>query len=537
MINNIDNIKNNNFLKDYIDYHFKKEKKKFLKLKYNLTKNNFKKNSKINSYNDKRSNNKKQLPYINKKLFIKSISNNHYNSIKISKKDLVRNYNQTKHSPTKIINNIYNEPIQNKNKNKKNIVNDSDKDNSDILLNSHSEKLINLNFKGINENKPKSKISKESSNSKMSSKILLLKNLKFELDKELIINDKESNKNQINKNINLKINNINDINIIDNKENNTKMTKIKSEIKKKKEENENSIIDTLYIGNNIINNCIIKNKLIYDIRPLNKTKEKASCHFPSENDSKAIINEKQSTINSNCIENIINNTNLKYLRNSYSQEFSGFDYHNKFLTFNSTQDQNDFHKKKELKYELSEQGLINLFKENREEDKNNINCKNKNKINNKFKNELSKEKYFNNIKKDYIHRNKLEYIDLAILAKEISNNNKHKSNLHSYFSKEGNVIRGEKIKFLKTCSQVKLIKPLLSQHLYEFKTINGAKKIFLHKKKIKFPTNHFNLDILNETNMKKMINTEKYLFGLKKDINQYLSDLANNLDKEINYFK
>ena len=50
MINN--NKANDNFLNDYINYRFMKEKKKFNKLTLSISKyNNSKKNSKIDSYN------------------------------------------------------------------------------------------------------------------------------------------------------------------------------------------------------------------------------------------------------------------------------------------------------------------------------------------------------------------------------------------------------------------------------------------------------------------------------------------------------
>jgi hypothetical protein len=122
-----------------------------------------------------------------------------------------------------------------------------------------------------------------------------------------------------------------------------------------------------------------------------------------------------------------------------------------------------------------------------------------------------------------------------LLAKEIVDNEKYKKNLHSFFSKEEeNVMRGEKIKFLKTCYQIKLVKPLLSQHTYEFKKTPSTKKIFSPKKK-QFPVNHFYLDILKKKNLKEINNTKKYLFGLKKNIKTCLNNLVTNLNKEIKY--
>ena len=153
-------------------------------------------------------------------------------------------------------------------------------------------------------------------------------------------------------------------------------------------------------------------------------------------------------------------------------------------------------------------------------------------------NSINNTKYNSNERKKDKNKNNLDYIDLGVLAKELSDNDKKKNNLRlrSFFDKEENVIRGEKIKFLKTCHQVKLVKPLLSQHTFKFKNMNGAKKINVFSpKSIKYPPNHFNLDIIKESNMKKINNTKNHLIGLKSNINKYLTNLVNHLEKEIKY--
>ena len=96
MIRNINKNENNNFINDYIEYHFQKETKKFWKLKYNLTNTTSKKLSKIKSYNTIEPTNKQIFPYINiNQNQINSNSkksnnnnNNYYSSIKISKRTL-----------------------------------------------------------------------------------------------------------------------------------------------------------------------------------------------------------------------------------------------------------------------------------------------------------------------------------------------------------------------------------------------------------------------------------------------------------------
>ena len=539
----VDNlIIDNNFLNDYIEYHLKKEKKKFSKLKFKTLNNNSKNIAKINSYNIIDSENKEKLPYINKRFFTKIKSKdkaliNNLNSIKLNKNTLLNdNLNQNQYFPKKILNNIIKEPLKFKNKDELN-------NNNNDSKNLHDTKNKNIskdNNKEVNDYEIKRKSSIEKINLRMSSR-KLSKNLKIELDKELIINENNGKKRKSIKNILIE-------NIIP-KEKLKKLKKIESEIKQKKEKEDEKIIDTLYIGNSIINNCKIKNKTIYDIRPLNKTKERASCHFPSENNTKPINNETNipmnNTMNSISSKNIKNNSNyitqknLKYFRNSYSQIYYSLNTTNSKFNNNNNNDivinikinedkEKDINKKKNksIKYELSEQELINILNCNKVE-------KNINKDLNKIKQlSKSKAKKFNGTKKDNNKKN-LEFIDLEILAKEISDKKILKNNLHSFFSKDENVIRGEKIKFLKTCYQVKFVKPLLSQHSYKFKISNSTKKIF-SPKRLKFPVNHFNLDILRDSNLKEIYSTEQYLFWLKNDINFNLNNLVNQLDKEIN---
>ena len=558
-INEININENKNFLNDYIEYHFQKEKKKFSKLKYNLTSKTSKKIPKINSYNSKESTNNQNFPYITKNIKnnnsnsnYKNTNNNYYSPIKISKRTLSKDdLDENKIYPTKIFNNIFYNPTQNINiinskikkfqsnnhlnsflVKKKDIFgnnNDNDNDNNN---NYNDKKMINSKFKRkLSNNNTNYFNNFNNINTKKSSK--KIQNLKEELDKELIDNDNRNNeqgiKNKMNKNKRIKKN--------------------KSEIKAKKEKEEEKIIDILYIGKNIINNCKIKNKIIYDIRPLNKTKERATIHFPEENNSKPTSeNQSNTNTNYNSTKNITsdsgtNHKNLKYFRNSYSQFYSTFS------NCKNNNIENNIYEEKEKeyeennknrlkKYELSEKELINLLNVKKEEEnKKNIYIEINPEINNSKNNKkiLSKIKYFNsnnNFKKD---KNNLEYIDLGILVKELSDNN-NKNNLHSFFGKEGNVIRGEKIKFLKTCYQVKLVKPLLSQHIYKFKTINNSKKIkFFSPNNIKFPPHHYNLDILKESNMKEINNEQNRLKILKKNISKYLTNLANHLDKEIKY--
>ena len=507
MINNIDNRTNDNFISDYINYHFMKEKKKFTKLKYNLTFNNSKKASKIDSYKTIESKHNKQLPYLNYK---SPLENNLRNKIPKNCLSYIKRKSKTiemfnnKLSPEKMNINIFNKLSEKEN-------------NPDSFFHSQRENFT------TNEKTDKIKLKKMLYKDKNDFKIInkkSSKNLKIELDKELIIVDKTKSL----------IKDTNDI------------KKIRRENRAKKDEEEEKIIDTLYIGNHIINNCKIKNKIIYDIRPLNKTKERASCHFDYEDNNKQLNNEIKNNENEKKQKNVENNIHLiKYFRNSNSQVYSTNSYfHNDIFKFYSNEEMKNNNKintvkEKLIKYEFSEKELINKLKIN----DNIIDNKNNNSnikyitINN-IKKKLSYPKFFRNSIKGKTSKNNLDYIDLSVLGRDLElNKNNNKNKLKTFFAKdEENVMRGEKIKFLKTCYEVKIVKPIFSQHAYEIKPQIGTKKFF-SPKRIKFPVHHFNLDILKETNIKKINDTQNYLFGLRKNIKIHLNNLANHLDKEI----
>lgn len=330
MINNINNRTNDNFLIDYINYHFMKEKKKFTKLKYNLTFNNSKKAYKIDAYNTIESKNNKPFPYLNynSPLDYKSrnkIPKNFLSCIKRKSKNFEIFNNKL--SPKKKSINIFKNP--------------QEKEINNSFFHSQRENST------INEKIDKSRIKKMLSKDKIDfiiSNKKASKNLKTELDKELIIDDKT--KTIVNDAKNLK--------------------KIRRENREKKDKEEEKIIDILYIGNKLINNCKIKNKIIYDIRPLNKTKEKASCHFDSEENKKsipALINEIKNKENN--LKNLEStNYKIKFFRNSNSQIYSTNSYINsdifKFYSNEEIKNNNKINasKEKTIKYEFSEQELM-----------------------------------------------------------------------------------------------------------------------------------------------------------------------------------
>ena len=574
MINDSNEKSKNNFLKDYIEHFFNKERNKFSKLKYNLfTMKNSKKS--INRVSDqiKEVYQKENLPYISKKFPIKDKekhikSSKFINSI-IEEKRILRNNNC-------INNNFKSSKISNSNKNKAirkyrlsetNAIKDKIelidfknlKNESNLYSNQQSEnKMINISQNNNIEKKDskKVKIKRAVSSTKINSKITnkkIFKSLRDELNKEIVMHDRDKFDNLIKNNIMS--------NTDDSIEINEKIRKNRNKMRNKKEKEENKIIDRLYIGNHVINNCKIKNMTIYDIRPLNKTKQKASCHFSMTENSFAprkLLSKNSKIanlilkINPNSNTNSLTRKNLKYFRNSYSQVIS-----NKSKTLNNTNNA-QYTKKEKFKnkakekeknkennnitnniqyssyVELSEKDLIKKLNVNKDQ-------ANNKKINNLITNSIkrvnnrklfSKTKYFGSNKKRH-HNKELEYIDLSILAKETSDNKRSKKNLKSFMTKDGgDVIRGEKMKFLKTCYQIKFVKPVFSQQSFKYNSLEKSKKEIFALKIKKFPVNHYKLDKLSRINKKQINIIESNLYDLKNNINSQLTTLLKNVERE-----
>ena len=578
MINDRNEKTNNNFLKDYIEHFFNKERNKFSKLKYNLFTMKTSKKS-LNRVPDqiKEVYHKENLPYINKKYLIKDNENKEKN-IKSSKfiNSIIEERRKLRNN--NFINNNFQSPkISNSNQNKTirkyrlsetNAIKDkieligfkNFKNESNLFSNQQSEnKMINISQNNNTEAKDrkKVKIKRAVSSTKINSKLTnkkIFKNLRDELNKEIVIYDRDKFGNLIKKNV---MNNTDDsieINEII-RENRIKM-------RSKKEKEENKIIDRLYIGNHVINNCKIKNMTVYDIRPLNKTKQKASCHFSMTENSFAPKNLHSKNFkitnlmletNPNSNTNSLTRKNLKYFRNSYSQVMS-----NKSKTLNNSNNAQHLKKEKEKvknkgkdkekskennnipnknQYssyiELSEKDLIKKLNINKDQASNkkinNLLTKSIKKLNNR--NPFSKTNYFGSTKKR--HHKELEYIDLSILAKETSDNKRNKKNLKSFMTKEGgDVIRGEKIKFLKTCYQIKFVKPVFSQQSFKYNSLENSKKEIFALKIKKFPVNHYKLDKLSRINKRQINITESNLYDLKNNINSQLTTLLQNIERE-----
>ena len=327
--------------------------------------------------------------------------------------------------------------------------------NKDIIKFSLRHSTKKLDLKNENSNSPLPKFKRNIKKRKTQVYQKYLEIVSGVLDKELFL-ENEKNKE------------MEKIKELEEKNNSNKNI----ENKKKNKKNKLKIIDSLYLGKSVINNCILRNKIIYDIKPLNQSNQKGKCFFPNEEQSN--INENYDTYTSRNNFNSINHTNHR---------------NNNLLRFNS----ND--------------NIINLKKKIIIEDR---------KQNEKIK--LS-----NN--KKIIDKNKLKKLKEIggeiplnkLLAKDIIEFTL--PNMKTFYGKgNGDMIRGEKIKFLKTCYPVKFIKPILTQKGYILKPNFISKKLVNHKKKKKFSVNHYNLDIMKKENRDEIKRTKEEMKVIKRNM-------------------
>ena len=327
--------------------------------------------------------------------------------------------------------------------------------NKDINKFNHHNNTKTLDLKNENSNSPLPKFKRNIKKRKTQVYQKYLEIISGTLDKELYL-ENEKNKE------------MEKIKELEEKDNLNK----NRENKKKNKKNKLKIIDSLYLGKSVINNCILRNKIIYDIKPLNQSNQKGKCFFPNEEQSN--INENYDTYTSRNNFNSINHTNHR---------------NNNLLRFNS----ND--------------NIINLKKKIIIEDR---------KQNEKIK--LS-----NN--KKIIDKNKLKKLKEIggeiplnkLLAKDITEFTL--PNMKTFYGKgNGDMIRGEKIKFLKTCYPVKFIKPILTQKGYILRPNIISQKVVNHKKKKKFSVNHYNLDIMKKENRDEIKRTKEEMKVIKRNM-------------------
>ena len=318
----------------------------------------------------------------------------------------------------------------------------------------NSSKKIDLKNENSNSPLPKFKRNAKKRKTQVYQKYLHI--LSGTLDKELYL-EKEKNKEMEN------------IKKLEEKKNLNKNI----ENKKKNKIDKLKIIDSIYLGKSVINNCVLRNKIIYDIKPLNQSNQKGKCCF--QNEEKSNINENYDSYTSRNIFNSINHSN------------NG---NNNLFRLNSSND-NIKNLKKQIIIEDSKQNeKIKLSKNNKNANKNKL----------KKLKEIVGE----------IPLNKL-------LSKDISEFTL--PNMKTFYGKEyGSMIRGEKIKFLKTCYPVKFIKPILTQKGYIVKPDTISKKVINHKKKKKFSANHYNLDIMKKENINEIKRTKEEMKVIKRNI-------------------
>lgn len=227
--------------------------------------------------------------------------------------------------------------------------------------------------------------------------------------------------------------------------------------KKNIEKNKINIVDSIKYGKSFINNCILRNKLIYDIKPLNKSNQKGKCYFPIEDNNNYAMTDR----------NIINVSNdIPIIANKL------------------------------------------------------LNRQNKKIINKQKNNNIIKEYNFCRIKE-------LREIPLnSLLSKDIPQHLKG-PNLKTFYGRgSGDMIRGEQIKFIKTCYPVKFIKPLLTQKGYIIKTKHLHTNSFDKKIIKRNPFNCFETNSYNKKKTKTLI----------KNVNEELKDIKDKILKEFSWF-
>ena len=295
--------------------------------------------------------------------------------------------------------------------------------------------------------------------------------IKGKLDKELVVNtqnQKNHNENEENKIKGFSAEESKNIPLI--------------QLNKKKDTNNINKINQIYryikADNKIFNNCFIRKKIIYDIKPLNKLKEKGRCNFP-----KNYIDEKNKTESTSLTKDSF------FYKNIFFQEKAG---ENRNLTSYNTN--------------------FNFYKD---ESFNNINKDEniKKRLSNRFFSEKSKKEKNQNIRNNF---------QLSDLYKDLPAYEKSKNKNIFIFYKNGvGVSRGEKIKFLKTFYPINLVKPMDTQNYFKIKMpkIEKKKEIIINK----FPVNHYNLDIINKNNIRRI-----------NDLNKIQDCISNKIKKEFN---
>ena len=287
--------------------------------------------------------------------------------------------------------------------------------------------------------------------------------VKGKLDEELVVNT------QIGKasNENIKISRA-----LTEKNKKVPLMQLKNDIDKNSSSLKEQIFKSLKADNKIFNNCLIKKKIIYDIKPLNKLKEKGKCNFPKEE-----TDTKNKTGSTSLTKNSF------FERNIFSEEINK---HCNLTSKNNTKD--------------------NFYKEN---SFNNIKIKKHDK--NKHSKSFGLSEKEKNKTTRFFHLKNL-YKDLPTFEK--------KKNIFIYYKNGVGVSRGEKLKFLKTSYPMNLIKPLDTQQFFKLKMPNKIRKnngIIIKK----FPVNHYYLDIINRNN-KKLI----------KDINSIRNNISEKIKTE-----
>ena len=280
---------------------------------------------------------------------------------------------------------------------------------------------------------------------------------------------------------------------------------------------DNKIYEFIKVDNKIINHCMIKKKVVYDIKPLNKLKEKGRCHFSRELSSKNNNIIKSPSFTKESFFNIP-------FKDIFQNKKNGDEcYFNRNINTSKNEKNNNKNE--------NENDNVVFNTKNNYDNKSHTEYRNEGKFHSKSTSNINfgyatEQFKFNKKNED----NAIKFFNLKKLYKDIPNKRKHKK-IYIYYEDGIGVTRGEKLKFLKTSFPINLIKPLESQKELKIKFFDKLerKKELIHKK---FAINHYNLDIINRNN-KKLIRNTTYL---KKDLCKQIKNQFLLLYDSINDF-
>ena len=221
-------------------------------------------------------------------------------------------------------------------------------------------------------------------------------------------------------------------------------------------------IDLLNVGKYKFHNCTLKEKIIYEVKPVNKYNQKGHCSFRENTD------ENYTSLPSN--------KSIKHF------------YHDQSLDIN---DRNPF------------SNFVTYPRNNTDQNQN---------------------KSYNNKTKNCHYKDKLKKVSLNLLVNDLPAKIPV-TKMKTFFGEDGSdLIRGETMKFMKKAIPVKIIKAMASQQIFKLGNKKySAKKNSIKMKKFNI-TNQYYLDILYKENEKNIKKAENKMKLFKDNVDKIMSE-------------